>query len=103
MHVELSTMDLFKKVFASRLMLTVAAIGVTAGVLRNGIMNWYRVFANQAKQPGTAFFTGHWGLLVCIAGILGGFVGDTVRTNSFNRAAGRPPPYARPLCFCWRD
>jgi OPA family glycerol-3-phosphate transporter-like MFS transporter len=90
MDIELSTGDLLKKVFASRLMLTIAAIGVTAGVLRNGIMNWYRVFANETKQPGTAFFTGHWGLLVCIFGILGGFIGGLLSDKLFQSRRGPP-------------
>ena len=48
-------------------MLTVAAIGVTVGVgARNGIMNWYLIFAKGAQQPETAFFTKNWGLLLCI-------------------------------------
>ncbi|MGA2866383.1 MAG: MFS transporter [Verrucomicrobiota bacterium] len=47
MHLELSTMDLLKRVFASRLMLLIAAIGLTTGVLRNGIMQWYFVFAQE--------------------------------------------------------
>jgi sugar phosphate permease len=75
-------------------MLTVAAIGVTAGVLRNGIMNWYRVFANQAKQPGTGIFHQHWGLLGCISGILGGFVGRLCFGQVFSIA---PRPACRHL------
>jgi len=40
------------KVFANRLMLLLAAIELSAGVLRNGIMQWYPVFAKEVKQPG---------------------------------------------------
>jgi MFS transporter, OPA family, glycerol-3-phosphate transporter len=90
MEVELSTADLLKKVFASRLMLTVAAIGVTAGVLRNGILNWYRVFATDTKEPETAFFTLHWGLLVCMSGIAGGFFGGYVSDKFFQSRRGPP-------------
>jgi MFS transporter, OPA family, glycerol-3-phosphate transporter len=90
MHIELSTMDLYKKVFASRLMLTVAAVGVTVGVLRNGVMNWYKIFATQTGQPGTEFFNKHWGLLVCISGIIGGFVGGYVSDKFFQSRRGPP-------------
>jgi OPA family glycerol-3-phosphate transporter-like MFS transporter len=99
MNIELSTMDLYKKVFASRIMLTVAAIGVTAGVLRNGIMNWYRVFANQAKEPGTEFFNQHWGLLGCISGILGGFVGGYVSDKFFQSRRGPPAAICSAFMF----
>jgi MFS transporter, OPA family, glycerol-3-phosphate transporter len=99
MHVALSTMDLYLKVFGSRIMLTVAAIGVTAGVLRNGIMNWYRVFANQTKQPGTEFFNEHWGLLVCIFGILGGFVGGMLSDKFFQSRRGPPAAICSAFMF----
>ncbi|HEV7924229.1 MAG TPA: MFS transporter [Verrucomicrobiae bacterium] len=99
MHIELSTVDLLKKVFASRLMLTVAAIGLTAGVMRNGIMNWYRVFATDTKQPGTAFFTEHWGLLVCISGIVGGFVGGHISDKFFQSRRGPPTAICGAVTF----
>jgi OPA family glycerol-3-phosphate transporter-like MFS transporter len=99
MHIELNTLDLLKKVFASRIMLTVAAIGITAGVLRNGIMNWYRVFAGEAKEPGTAFFSGHWGLLVCVSGILGGFVGGLVSDKFFQSRRGPPAAICSAFMF----
>jgi OPA family glycerol-3-phosphate transporter-like MFS transporter len=99
MDVELSTADLLKKVFASRIMLTVAAIGVTAGVLRNGIMNWYRVFAAEIQQPGTAFFTEHWGLLVCIFGIVGGFAGGLLSDKFFQSRRGPPAALCSAFMF----
>jgi OPA family glycerol-3-phosphate transporter-like MFS transporter len=99
MHIELSTTDLLKKVFASRIMLTIAAIGVTAGVLRNGILNWYRVFANQTKLPGTEFFSGHWGLLGCLSGILGGFFGGYVSDKFFQSRRGPPVAICSAMMF----
>src|SRR5437867_4413525 len=69
MHVEFSTLELLKKVFASPLMLMIAAIEFTSGVLRNGIMQWYFIFAHEVKQPGAEFFLKHWGLLLCVFGI----------------------------------
>ncbi|HEX7570948.1 MAG TPA: MFS transporter, partial [Verrucomicrobiae bacterium] len=56
MHVELSTLDLLKKVFASKLMLLIALVGLTSGVFRNGVTQWYFVFAAEVKQPGAEFF-----------------------------------------------
>ncbi len=75
MHIELTTMDLLKKVFASRMMLLISAVGLTTGVLRNGIMQWYFVFAKEVPQAHAKFFLEHWGFLLCIFGILGGFTG----------------------------
>jgi OPA family glycerol-3-phosphate transporter-like MFS transporter len=94
MHVKLTTFDLLKKVFASRLMLTIAFIGLTVGVLRNGIMNWYSIFAKESGQPGTAFFVEHWGFLLCVFGIVGGFGGGWVSDRFFHSRRGPPAVFA---------
>ena len=98
MHIELSTMDLLKKVFASRLMLLIAAIELTTGVLRNGIMQWYFVFAKEIPQPGAEFFHDHWGLLLCIFGIIGGFSG-MVSDKYFQSRRGPPVVICCALMF----
>ena len=90
MHIELTAWTLLKKVFGSRLMLTVAFIGLTVGVLRNGIMNWYSIFAAETKEPGTEFFTQHWGLLICVVGIVGGFAGGWMSDKCFRSRRGPP-------------
>ena len=90
MHIELSTMDLLKKVFTSRLMLLFASIELTAGVLRNGIMNWYLIFATEVKQPGAKFFLDNWGLLRCCFGIFGGFAGGLISDKFFQSRRGPP-------------
>jgi OPA family glycerol-3-phosphate transporter-like MFS transporter len=95
MHVELSTLDLLKKVFASKLMLLIALIGLTSGIFRNGIMNWYYIFSVQVKQPGAEFFNNHWGLLICIFGIAGGFLGGWISDHLYQ--SRRAPPAAM-LC-----
>ena len=64
MHVELSTLDLLKRVFANKLMLLIALIGLTSGVFRNGIQNWYFIYAAEVRQPGAEYFKEHWGLLL---------------------------------------
>jgi OPA family glycerol-3-phosphate transporter-like MFS transporter len=92
MHVELSTLDLLKKVFASKLMLLIALIGLTSGIFRNGIQNWYFIFAAEVKQPGAEFYKDHWGLLLCLFGIVGGFFGGWVSDNFFQ--SRRAPPAA---------
>jgi OPA family glycerol-3-phosphate transporter-like MFS transporter len=90
MHVELSTSELLKKVFASRLMLLIAAVEFSAGVLRNGVMQWYQVFAREVPQPGSKFFVDNWGLLLCIFGIIGGFGGGLMSDRLFHSRRGPP-------------
>ncbi len=90
MHIELTTMDLLKKVFASPLMLMIAVIGLTSGVLRNGIMTWYFIFAKEVKQTGAEYILDHWGLLLCFFGMVGGFAGGMVSDKLFHSRRGPP-------------
>jgi OPA family glycerol-3-phosphate transporter-like MFS transporter len=90
MHIELSTMDLLKKVFTSPLMLMIAVIGLTSGVMRNGIMTWYFIFAKEVKQTGAEFFFDHWGLLLCFFGIVGGFAGGIISDKFYQSRRGPP-------------
>ncbi len=90
MHIELTTMDLLRKVFASPLMLMIAMIGLTSGVLRNGIMTWYFIFAKEVKQTGAEFIFEHWGLLLCFFGIVGGFAGGLVSDKLYQSRRGPP-------------
>jgi OPA family glycerol-3-phosphate transporter-like MFS transporter len=90
MHIELTTMDLLKKVFTSPLMLMIAMIGLTSGVLRNGIMTWYFIFAKEVKQTGAEFILNNWGLLLCFFGAVGGFAGGMVSDKFFHSRRGPP-------------
>ena len=90
MHVELTAMDLLKKVFTSPLMLMIAAIELTSGALRNGVMTWYFIFAKEVKQTGAEFILEHWGLLLCFFGIVGGFSGGII-SDKFCQSRRGPP------------
>jgi OPA family glycerol-3-phosphate transporter-like MFS transporter len=90
MHEEYSTMDLLKKVFLSPLMLLLGGVELTAGVLRNGIMQWYTIFAKQVPQIGAEYFAHNWGLLLCMFGIVGGFAGGLISDKFFQSRRGPP-------------
>ncbi len=91
MDVDFTMLELWKKVFCSRLMMVVSFIGLAVGVLRNGIMNWYLIFVHDTKQTEAAsFFVDHWGLLLCIFGIIGGFAGGLVSDKMFQSRRGPP-------------
>ncbi len=92
MHEEYSTLDLLKKVFLNPLMLMFAGVELTAGVLRNGIMQWYSVFAHDVKQTGAEGILANWGLLLCVFGIVGGFAGGLISDKFFQ--SRRAPPAA---------
>ena len=90
MHEEYTTMDLLKKVFLSPLMLMLGGVELTAGVLRNGIMQWYTIFAKQVPQIGAEWFAHNWGLLLCMFGIIGGFAGGLISDKFFQSRRGPP-------------
>ncbi len=95
MHEEYSTLDLLKKVFLNPLILMFAFIELTAGVLRNGIMQWYTIFAHDVKQTGAEGILANWGLLLCIFGIVGGFAGGLISDKFFQSRRGPPA-----MIFC---
>jgi OPA family glycerol-3-phosphate transporter-like MFS transporter len=90
MHIEFTSIELLKRVFTSRLMLLLAVVELTSGVLRNGIYQWYPVLAKQVSQPGAEFFSKHWGFLICIFGIIGGFAGGLLSDKIFQSRRGPP-------------
>src|SRR5262249_17907381 len=90
MDVEFTTMDLLKKVFTNPVMLVIAAVELTSGVFRNGIAQWYNIFANEIPQTGAKFFSDHWGLLICMFGVFGGFTGGLVSDKFFESRRGPP-------------
>ena len=59
MHEEYSTVHLLKMVFFNPLIMMFALVELTAGVLRNGIMQWYTIFAKQVPQTGAEFYAQH--------------------------------------------
>ncbi|MFI5357403.1 MAG: MFS transporter [Opitutales bacterium] len=90
MHIELTTADLLRKVFTSPLMWMIAAVELTSGVFRNGTTQWYTIFAREVPQTGATFFAAHWGWLICVFGIVGGFAGGLVSDKFFQSRRGPP-------------
>lgn len=90
MDVEFSALGLLKRVFTSPLLLVIATVELTSGVFRNGIAQWYTIFTSENKQPGAAFFSNHWGLLICMFGVIGGFAGGLISDKFFQSRRGPP-------------
>ncbi len=90
MHIEFTRMELLKKVFTSPLMMLIATVELTSGVFRNGIIQWYTIFAKNVPQPGAEFFINNWGLLLCLFGIVGGFAGGLISDHFFQSRRGPP-------------
>jgi OPA family glycerol-3-phosphate transporter-like MFS transporter len=90
MNVEFSMLDLLGKIFASPLMLLIACVELTSGVFRYSMTQWYPTFGAEVKQPGAEFFLLHWGLLLCLFGVAGGFVGGLISDKVFQSRRGPP-------------
>jgi OPA family glycerol-3-phosphate transporter-like MFS transporter len=90
MHIELTVLDLLKKVFTSRLMLLIACVELTGGVFRYSMTQWYPIFAAEVKQPGAELFSQHWGWFTCAFGIIGGFSGGLISDKLFQSRRGPP-------------
>jgi OPA family glycerol-3-phosphate transporter-like MFS transporter len=82
--------ELLHRIFTSPILLTISLIEFCGGVLRNGIMQWYSIFAKEIPQVGAEVFTRHWGLWLCISGILGGFTAGIMSDVFFQSRRGPP-------------
>ncbi|WP_347357708.1 MFS transporter [Bdellovibrio sp.] len=95
-NVKMTMTLILKKVFSNPVMITIAMVDFTSGVLRNGIMQWYLIFANETKDISPAFYAGseffikNWGLLLCLTGVLGGFIAGLVSDRVFQSRRGPP-------------
>jgi MFS transporter, OPA family, glycerol-3-phosphate transporter len=90
MHLEFSVLDLLKKVFVSRVMLLIAVVELTSGVFRYSMTEWYQSFASEKAPVAAGFFIHHWGLLLCLFGIVGGFAGGIISDKFFQSRRGPP-------------
>ncbi len=88
MDREYTIPQLLHKIFTHPVMLSVAFIEFTSGVMRNGIIQWYFIFAKEIAQPGAEIFIKHWGLLLALAGIVGGFAGGFISDRIFHSRRG---------------
>ncbi len=87
----LGALAVFKKMFKSPIIMTIAGVEFCSGFLRQAIMQWFRTFAKQTDAVlglKTSFVYEHWGLLLCIAGITGGVLAGTISDHLFQSRRG---------------
>lgn len=89
---KVSPFALYKRILSHPVILTVAGIEFCTGVLRNGVMHWYRIYADEQIQAGLTggwkFIMDNWGLLLMIAGIIGGNVAGFLSDKLFQSRRG---------------
>ena len=82
------TMQLLKAILTNPIILTVAAIEFCSGVLRNGIMHWYPLYAKSELVLGNHFLLNNWGLILFVAGVSGGTFAGLVSDKLFQSRRG---------------
>ncbi len=81
--------EILKKILTNKIILTIALIEFCTGVLRNGIMHWYPIFAKEYLQLSPEhFMREHWGLLLMLAGVSGGIFAGVVSDKVFKSRRG---------------
>ena len=83
--------QVFGMMLRNPIILTIAAVEFCSGFLRQAIMQWYQTFArhtNDALGNKDAFVSQNWGLLLCIAGILGGMFAGVISDRIFQSRRG---------------
>ena len=84
-----SLKDILRRIFTNRVILIVAMIEFCTGVLRNGVMHWFPIFAKEqiVADPVPAsewnFWLNNWGLMLMIAGAGGGMLAGWMSDHLF--------------------
>jgi len=82
-----SLLALARRMFAQRVIWIIVAIEFCSGFLRNAVMKWYRAYAKDVGAI-DSFVYANWGLVTCIAGILGGVFAGTISDHVFGSRRG---------------
>ncbi len=81
--------EILKRILTNKIILTIAFIEFCTGVLRNGVMHWYPIFASEALHlPAEHFLREDWGLLLMLAGIFGGLIAGFLSDKVFGSRRG---------------
>ena len=84
-----SLRDIFLRIFTNKVLITVGLIEFCTGVLRNGVMHWFSIFAKEqiTAAPGFAtqwnFWLNNWGLMLMLAGVTGGMMAGWMSDHVF--------------------
>ncbi|MBK8165319.1 MAG: MFS transporter [bacterium] len=81
----------FKKMLTNPIIVTISVVEFCSGFLRQSIMQWYGSFAKQTDATlglRSSFVNENWGLLLCIAGIMGGVVAGFISDHVFQSRRG---------------
>lgn len=72
-----------KSIFSNRIIIMIGVIEFTSGVLRDGVMKWYRLFAKDTMM-GVDEIIKNWGLWAAVTGIIGSFLAGWASDRFFH-------------------
>ncbi|MCK4305623.1 MAG: MFS transporter [Candidatus Eisenbacteria sp.] len=79
---------ILKRVVTNPIVLTIGAIEFCTGVLRQGIMHWYPIFAKDLGYYKEFVVTENWGAMLFVAGATGGMTAGWVSDKVFGSRRG---------------
>ncbi len=82
-----SAVQIAVRMLKNPIIVTITVIEFCSGYLRNTIMQYYPIFAARTGG-GTKFVSDNWGLMTCVAGILGGVFAGTISDHVFQSRRG---------------
>ncbi|MCB9739155.1 MAG: MFS transporter [Deltaproteobacteria bacterium] len=83
----LGVFEVAKKMLSNPIILTIAAIEFCSGFLRQAIMQYGYIFAKQTGHMADFAFA-NWGMMLCVAGILGGMFAGVISDRLFQSRRG---------------
>jgi OPA family glycerol-3-phosphate transporter-like MFS transporter len=88
---QLGAVEVFKKMLTNPIIITIALIEFCSGFIRQAPMQWYRTFAKQTDSVlhlKGDFIYDHWGMWLCVAGIMGGVIAGVISDRVFQSRRG---------------
>lgn len=86
-HQKMTLASVAARMFSQPVIWVIVAIEFCSGFLRNAVMKWYLVFAANTGAK-TEFVASNWGMLLCVAGILGGVFAGFISDHVFQSRRG---------------
>ncbi|MBM4377411.1 MAG: MFS transporter [Deltaproteobacteria bacterium] len=83
----LGVVDVVKRMFSQRVIWVIVAVEFCSGFLRQAVMKQYRLFAKSIGAD-ASFVYQNWGMLLCVAGILGGVFAGFISDQVFQSRRG---------------
>jgi len=80
--------EILVKILTNPIILTIAVIEFCSGIMRNGIMHWYKIFSAYLGYAKGFFFDTNWGLLLMLAGVSGGIFAGFISDKVFGSRRG---------------